>query len=95
MIPLLFMGEECAAREPFLYFTDHQGELADAVREGRRKEFGEFGRFGEGATLASLPDPNAVETLEVLFLDNLACAEYRRGRLSPRSIAVSLEPAHE
>ncbi len=35
MIPLLFMGEECAAREPFLYFTDHQGELADAVREGR------------------------------------------------------------
>ncbi|MEL2255946.1 malto-oligosyltrehalose trehalohydrolase, partial [Klebsiella pneumoniae] len=37
MIPLLFMGEECAAREPFLYFTDHQGELADAVREGRRK----------------------------------------------------------
>ncbi|EPQ7041681.1 hypothetical protein ACUVZI_002290, partial [Pseudomonas aeruginosa] len=25
----------------------------------------------------------------------LACAEYRRGRLSPRSIAVSLEPAHE
>ena len=176
MIPLLFMGEECAAREPFLYFTDHQGELADAVREGRRKEFGEFGRFGEGATLASLPDPNAVETFErsrpgladcdpawrgfyrqlleirhehliprlrgarslgvttiagaalsarwrlgdgsdwridfnpspleaeveppaaatqVLFLDNLACAEYRRGRLSPRSIAVSLEPAHE
>ncbi|WP_416146189.1 malto-oligosyltrehalose trehalohydrolase, partial [Pseudomonas aeruginosa] len=64
MIPLLFMGEECAAREPFLYFTDHQGELADAVREGRRKEFGEFGRFGEGATLASLPDPNAVETFE-------------------------------
>ena len=53
MIPLLFMGEECAAREPFLYFTDHQGELADAVREGRRKEFGEFGRFGEGATPAS------------------------------------------
>ncbi|MGV8308085.1 hypothetical protein, partial [Pseudomonas aeruginosa] len=31
----------------------------------------------------------------VLFIDNLACAEYRRGRLSPRSIAVSLEPAHE
>ncbi|MGC8073566.1 malto-oligosyltrehalose trehalohydrolase, partial [Salmonella enterica] len=45
-VPMLFMGEECAAREPFLYFTDHQGELADAVREGRRKEFGEFGRFG-------------------------------------------------
>ncbi|MGC3645899.1 hypothetical protein ACPTFH_31255, partial [Pseudomonas aeruginosa] len=39
-------------------------------------------------------EPPAAATW-VLFLDNLACAEFRRGRLSPRSIAVSLEPAHE
>ncbi len=38
-IPLLFMGEESASRTPFLFFTDHSAELADAVREGRRNEF--------------------------------------------------------
>ncbi|MGH9697585.1 MAG: malto-oligosyltrehalose trehalohydrolase, partial [Bryobacteraceae bacterium] len=26
-IPMLFMGEECASRTPFLFFTDHHGEL--------------------------------------------------------------------
>ena len=32
-VPLLFMGEEWAAPEPFLYFTDHSGkELVEAVR---------------------------------------------------------------
>ncbi|RRW38150.1 malto-oligosyltrehalose trehalohydrolase, partial [Stutzerimonas stutzeri] len=38
MVPLLFMGEEWGARQPFLFFTSHHGELADAVREGRRNE---------------------------------------------------------
>ena len=33
MVPLLFMGEEWGARQPFLFFTSHHGELADAVRE--------------------------------------------------------------
>jgi len=36
-IPLIFMGEEGASTTPFLYFTDHHGELARAVREGRRR----------------------------------------------------------
>ena len=41
MPPLLFMGEEWGAREPFPFFCDFQGELAEAVRQGRRKEFAE------------------------------------------------------
>ena len=44
-IPLMFMGEEFASRTPFLFFTDHHGELADAVRNGRRNEFARFPAF--------------------------------------------------
>src|SRR6185312_1290252 len=39
--PLMFMGDEWGAREPFPFFCDFHGELADAVREGRTREFAE------------------------------------------------------
>ncbi|MCF8532786.1 MAG: malto-oligosyltrehalose trehalohydrolase [Reyranella sp.] len=63
-IPLLFMGEEQGSRTQFLYFTDHHGALADAVREGRRREFAGFAGFRDGQRTALIPDPNAVETFE-------------------------------
>ena len=61
-IPLLFMGEEDACATPFQFFTDHHGELADAVREGRRREFASFAAFSDPARRAQIPDPNAAET---------------------------------
>ena len=64
MIPLLFMGDEVNAREPFLFFTDHHGELADAVREGRRNEFADFAAFRDPALRERIPDPNALATFE-------------------------------
>jgi maltooligosyltrehalose trehalohydrolase len=63
-IPLIFMGEEEACRTPFLFFTDHHGELATAVREGRRREFEGFEGFRAGETASAIPDPNAPETFE-------------------------------
>ena len=33
--PLLFQGQEFAASAPFLFFADHEAELAELVREGR------------------------------------------------------------
>ncbi|MFY9412959.1 MAG: DUF3459 domain-containing protein, partial [Dethiobacteria bacterium] len=43
-IPMLFMGEEYAEENPFLFFTDYQDpELKKAVVEGRREEFAAFG----------------------------------------------------
>jgi malto-oligosyltrehalose trehalohydrolase len=63
-IPLLFMGEEDASSQPFLYFSDHRGDLADAVREGRRREFAGFGAFADPGQLARIPDPNANVTFE-------------------------------
>ncbi|KAF1011320.1 MAG: Malto-oligosyltrehalose trehalohydrolase [Pseudomonas fluorescens] len=62
MIPLLFMGDETGAREPFLFFTDHHGELAEAVREGRRNEFADFAAFSDAERRKLIPDPNAEQT---------------------------------
>ncbi|UUN86173.1 malto-oligosyltrehalose trehalohydrolase [Pseudomonas extremorientalis] len=62
MIPLMFMGDESNAREPFLFFTDHHGELAEAVREGRRNEFKDFAAFQDSERRERIPDPNALTT---------------------------------
>ena len=64
--PLLFMGEEYGARTPFLFFTDHiDPAIAEATREGRRREFAKFAAFaGE-----DVPDPQAPSTFERSKLD--------------------------
>jgi maltooligosyltrehalose trehalohydrolase len=64
MIPLMFMGDEVNAQEPFLFFTDHHGELAEAVREGRRSEFADFAAFHDPERRERIPDPNARPTFE-------------------------------
>ncbi|CAM3484414.1 malto-oligosyltrehalose trehalohydrolase [Bordetella flabilis] len=62
-IPLIFMGEERGAITPFLYFTSHtNAELAQAVRDGRRREFEKFRAFANPATRDRIPDPNEPET---------------------------------
>ncbi len=51
-IPLLFMGEEYGEPAPFLYFTSHTDPaLAQAVRDGRHREFARF------AWAEEIPDP--------------------------------------
>jgi maltooligosyltrehalose trehalohydrolase len=57
--PLLFMGEEHDEPAPFQFFTDHiDPAIADATREGRKREFAAFTSFsGE-----EVPDPQAYET---------------------------------
>ena len=67
-IPMIFMGEEWRAKQPFLYFCDLHGDLADAVREGRRKEFARFAAFA-GAAAAKIPDPLAESTYCASKLD--------------------------
>lgn len=62
--PLAFMGEDQASQSPFLFFTDHNPDLAKAVREGRRREFARFAQFSDPQQLKRIPDPNAPETFE-------------------------------
>lgn len=61
-VPLLFMGEEWGAREPFLFFCGFSGELAQAVTEGRRKEFAHFRSFHNSVVHKEIPDPCATDT---------------------------------
>ena len=68
-LPLLFMGEEWAAPEPFLFFSDLGPELGPLVSEGRRREFARFPEFADAATRARIPDPQAESTFRRSVLD--------------------------
>jgi maltooligosyltrehalose trehalohydrolase len=61
-VPLLFMGEEWGATSPFFFFCDFEGELAELVREGRRREFESFPAFRDPEARARIPDPGAEAT---------------------------------
>ncbi|PIB55183.1 malto-oligosyltrehalose trehalohydrolase [Pseudomonas sp. 2995-1] len=81
MIPLMFMGDEVNAKEPFLFFTDHHGELAEAVREGRRNEFADFTAFQDPERRERIPDPNALPTFQQsnpTFTDSEQAQFYRQ-----------------
>ena len=78
-IPLLFMGEERGLTTPFLFFTDFHGELADAVRDGRRQEFSAFSHFSDPQSQAKIPDPNNPGTFRrsAEYLHDVDRAEYQ------------------
>jgi maltooligosyltrehalose trehalohydrolase len=87
MIPLMFMGDEGAVSEPFLFFTSHHGELAEAVREGRRSEFADFSAFADPHKRALIPDPNAVQTFHASRPD-LAQADTATQQLYRRLLEI-------
>ncbi|MDZ7723645.1 MAG: malto-oligosyltrehalose trehalohydrolase [candidate division KSB1 bacterium] len=63
-IPLVFQGEEWAASTPFYYFTSHpEQDLGEAVTQGRRREFSEFGWEEE------IPNPQDIDTFEASRLN--------------------------
>jgi malto-oligosyltrehalose trehalohydrolase len=68
-IPMLFMGEEWGTRRPFAFFCDFEPSLAEAVREGRRREFAHFPEFQDEAARRRIPDPIGEATFEMSRLD--------------------------
>lgn len=62
--PLLFMGQEWGASQPFLFFCDFGPELAAAVTQGRRQEFARFPEFSDEAAQSRIPDPNDIKTFQ-------------------------------
>lgn len=73
--PLLFMGQEWAASSPFLFFTDHEGELGRAVSAGRRKEFA-AAEMNRGIRAEDIPDPQDLLTFVRSKLDWREVAEF-------------------
>ncbi|WP_428980965.1 malto-oligosyltrehalose trehalohydrolase [Lichenibacterium dinghuense] len=68
-VPMLFMGEEWGAETPFPFFCDFSGDLADAIRDGRREEFKHFPAFRDEAARDRIPDPTAEATFLSAKLD--------------------------
>jgi malto-oligosyltrehalose trehalohydrolase len=62
--PLIFMGEEWGCHQPFLFFCDFEGELGEAVRNGRREEFARFAAFADPRARARIPDPLSEQTFK-------------------------------
>ena len=64
-IPMLFMGEEWGSTAPFPFFCDFKGGLADAVRNGRRREYAwAYAKYGD-----EVPDPLDRATFRSAVLD--------------------------
>jgi len=55
--PMLFQGQEFAASAPFLYFADHDPELAAAVRRGRAQFLAQFPSVVDYEARAALDNP--------------------------------------
>lgn len=91
--PLIFMGQEWAAAEPFQFFTNHNPELGRLVTEGRRKEFEGFKAFGDRD---SVPDPQDKQTFLRSKLDwaarqspeHVCCLRWYRRLLHLRSLLL-------
>jgi maltooligosyltrehalose trehalohydrolase len=76
-IPMLFMGEEWGSKTPFPFFCDFKGDLAQAVRSGRRREYAwAYARYGD-----EVPDPLDIKTFQSAVLDweqpNMAAGQQR------------------
>jgi len=105
MTPMLFMGEEWGSKAPFPFFCDFQGELADAVRNGRRREYDwAYAKYGD-----EVPDPLDLATFQSAVLDWQTCKTaagemrlalvrellaIRQREIAPRSAGAAFGDAH-
>jgi malto-oligosyltrehalose trehalohydrolase len=69
MPPLLFMGQEWCASSRFPFFCDFPDDLAQAVREGRVREFEHFDAFRVPDARSRIPDPTSADTFGSAKLD--------------------------
>jgi maltooligosyltrehalose trehalohydrolase len=68
--PLLFMGQEFGASQPFLFFADHRdATLATTVYAGRKQFLAQFPSYGSREAQALIPDPCAPATFARSKLD--------------------------
>ena len=77
-VPMLFQGQERAVSEPFTYFADHEGELAEAVREGRQDFLSQFPSLCDPEVLRTLPNPADESTFRACQINWADTQESRR-----------------
>lgn len=67
--PMLFQGQEFAASSPFVYFADHQPDLAVLVAKGRGEFLAQFPSIASEDIAALIPNPEREETFLRCKLD--------------------------
>ncbi|HEY7716393.1 MAG TPA: malto-oligosyltrehalose trehalohydrolase [Candidatus Binatia bacterium] len=67
--PMLFQGQEFAASKPFLFFADHEPELAAAVQKGRAEFLTQFRSLATPEAQRRLAAPDDPATFERCKLD--------------------------
>lgn len=67
--PMLFQGQEFAASTPFLYFADHNPELAKLVAKGRREFLEQFPSIARPESTPCLANPESEITFKKCKLD--------------------------
>lgn len=60
--PMFFQGQEFASSAPFLYFADHEEELARNVSEGRRDFLKQFRALATDEMQRELSEPHEIDT---------------------------------
>jgi maltooligosyltrehalose trehalohydrolase len=68
--PMLFQGQEFAASNPFLFFADHNPELARKIREGRAEFLAQFRSLATPEIQKLFADPGDPATFESCKLDH-------------------------
>jgi maltooligosyltrehalose trehalohydrolase len=76
--PLLFQGQEFAASALFAFFADHNAELAELVRKGRREFVSQFPGLAAPEAQARIPDPCDEKTFQACKL-NLSERQAHKG----------------
>jgi maltooligosyltrehalose trehalohydrolase len=68
--PMLFQGQEFAASSPFLFFADHNPDLAKKIRKGRIEFLEQWRSLQTPEMRGCFDDPSAPETFERTKLDH-------------------------
>jgi maltooligosyltrehalose trehalohydrolase len=68
--PLLFQGQEFCASSPFLYFADHQPDLAKLVEKGRKEFLSQFPSIEDACDTVTLDAPHDQTTFLKCKLDH-------------------------
>ena len=74
--PMLFQGQEFAASTPFLYFADHNPELALLVAKGREQFLQQFPSIASENAAALVPNPELEDTFRRCQLDFADCEKH-------------------
>ena len=63
-LPLILQGQEFGSSRPFVYFADHEPELAEAVERGRLEFLAQFPSLATSDMQAAIPQPAAAHSFE-------------------------------